>query len=93
MKRILLAFLLLLAIAGGKAQTYNNSWIDYSKTYYKFNVGSTGLYRISQPTLAAAGLGGTQAQHYKLFRNGQEVALFTSLASGVLHLTILSFTV
>jgi Peptidase family C25/CARDB len=85
MKRILLAFMLLFALTAAWSQTFNNSWIDYSKTYYKFSIGANGLYRISQPVLAAAGLGGTQAQHYKLFRNGQEVALYTSLASGVLN--------
>jgi hypothetical protein len=83
MKRNLLAFMLLFTIGTVSAQ-FNNNWIDYSKTYYKFSAGSTGLYRINQPVLAAAGLGSTQAQHYKLFRNGLEVPVYTSLTSGVL---------
>ena len=33
------------------AQVYNNEWIDYNKTYYKFKIGTTGLYRITQATL------------------------------------------
>ncbi len=82
MKRNLLTLMLLLIVTGLSAQTYNNGWIDYSKTYYKFSVGANGLYRIGQPALAAAGLGATQAQHFKLFRNGQEVPVFTSIASG-----------
>ena len=62
----------------------NNSWIDYSKTYYKFKVGKTGVYRISQPTLSAAGLGNTPAEQFQLWRNGEQVGLFTSVASGSL---------
>ena len=54
MKRILLLLLIAFSL-GAKAQVYNNEWIDYSKTYYKFKVGATGLYRITQPTLASIG--------------------------------------
>src|SRR5258706_11075053 len=83
MKRILL----ILFICSGflaKAQTYNNEWIDYSKTYFKFKVGSNGLYRISQATLNSLGLGSTPAQDLQLWRNGQEITLHTSVASGPL---------
>lgn len=66
------------------AQLYNNEWIDYSKTYYKFKVGATGVYRINQPVLAANGLGNTQVQQFQLWRNGVEVPLRTSIATGVL---------
>ena len=65
-----------------KAQVYNNEWIDYSKTYFKFKVGRTGLYRIPQTTLATAGLGSTPAEQFKLWRNGVEVPIFTSKATG-----------
>jgi hypothetical protein len=86
MKRILLT--LLIAITGllATAQTFpfNNEWIDYSKTYYKFKVGKTGLYRIPQASLAAIGIGGTPAEHFQLWRNGREVPLFTSVTSGPL---------
>ncbi len=84
MKRYLLSSLLLILSCAGFTQTYNNEWIDYSKTYYKFKVGSNGLYRIAQPTLASVGLGSTFAQHFQLWRNGLEVALYTSVASGSL---------
>ena len=83
MKTFFTVFLLLLTM-GLSAQSYNNEWIDYSKTYYKFKVGSNGLYRIPQSVLANAGLGGVQAQQFQLYRNGQEVPIYTSVASGVL---------
>ena len=67
-----------------EAQVYNNEWIDYTKPYYKFKLGSSGLYRISQATLNAVGLGSTPAENFQLWRNGQEVPLYTSIASGPL---------
>jgi len=83
MKKIF-TILLLLMSCGIYAQTYNNEWIDFSKTYYKFKVGADGLYRIPQSVIAAAGLANTPAQYFQLFRNGQEVPIFTSVASGLL---------
>jgi hypothetical protein len=83
MKKIF-TIILLLASFIIKAQVYNNEWIDFSKTYYKFKVGATGLYRIPQSVLATAGLGNVPAQNFQLFRNGQEVPIYTSAASGVL---------
>jgi hypothetical protein len=83
MKNIFTILLLLVSL-GLAAQNYNNEWIDYSKTYYKFKVGATGLYRISQPVLASAGMGGVPAQNFQLFRNGKEVPIYTSVASGPL---------
>ena len=83
MKRFV-TFLFLLAALNVAAQSYNNEWIDVSKTYYKFKVGATGLYRISSAVLAANGMSGVPAQNFQLFRNGQEVPIYTSVASGPL---------
>ena len=81
MKRFLL-FLLILAGLTAKAQVFNNEWIDYNKTYYKFKVGATGVYRISQGMLSSIGLGSTPAEHFQLWRNGEEVPLYTSVQAG-----------
>ncbi|HWB90257.1 MAG TPA: C25 family cysteine peptidase [Puia sp.] len=83
MKRFF-TFLILLVALQAAAQPYNNEWIDVSKTYYKFKVGATGLYRISASVLAANGMSGVPAQNFQLFRNGQEVPIYTSVASGPL---------
>jgi len=83
MKRILLVWLTILSLAVS-AQTYNNEWIDYSKTYYKFKVGATGLYRISQPVLASLNLQNTNADHFQLWRNGKQIPLYTSVQNNVL---------
>ncbi|HLG38655.1 MAG TPA: C25 family cysteine peptidase, partial [Chitinophagaceae bacterium] len=83
MKRIL-PLLLIACSLSAKAQVYNNEWIDYSKTYYKFKVAVTGLYRITQPTLSSIGLGSTPAEYFQLWRNGQEIPIYTSVQTGAM---------
>src|SRR5580704_10749645 len=80
--------LLLIGIAGcAIAQPYNNEWIDFSKTYYKFKVTADGLYRIPASVLANAGLSAADAKDFQLFRNGIEVPIYTSVSSGPLSPT------
>ena len=86
MKKILLVSLVFIS-AVGFAQPYNNSWIDYSKTYFKFNIGKNGLFRIQQSALNSIGLGNTPAEQFQLWRNGEEVSLYTSTATGPLSPT------
>jgi hypothetical protein len=83
MKTFFTVFILLVTL-GLSAQSYNNEWIDFSKTYYKFKVATNGLYRIPRSVLAGAGLQSVPAEQFQLFRNGQEVPIYTSVASGVL---------
>ena len=83
----------MIRIAGSAmAQPYNNEWIDFSKTYYKFKVTADGLYRIPASVLAGAGLSAADAKDFQLFRNGVEVPIYTSVSSGplVIRLTILN---
>lgn len=65
------------------AQNFNNEWIDYNKTYYKFKVGQNGLYRINQSQLINVGLGNVNAEYFQLWRNGEQVTIFTSKAVGL----------
>ena len=83
MKRILL-LLLTVASLSAEAQGYNNEWIDYNKTYYKFKVGSTGLYRITQTALATIGIDNTNADYFQLWRNGRQIPLYTSVQNAPL---------
>ncbi|MGB4845848.1 MAG: C25 family cysteine peptidase [Ferruginibacter sp.] len=83
MKKILLIPIITLLALTGYAQL-NNSWIDYSKTYYKFKLAKDTLSRISQPVLAAAGLGTVPAENFQLWRNGKEVRIYTSVPTGIL---------
>src|ERR1044072_5709053 len=81
MKKIVLGLLLIWGFMA-KAQVYNNEWIDYSKTYYKFKVGKTGLFRIAQSVLSSAGLGSTPAEYFQLWRNGKQIPIYTSISTG-----------
>ncbi|HVF97731.1 MAG TPA: C25 family cysteine peptidase, partial [Flavisolibacter sp.] len=83
MKKFLVGLTLLIGLAA-QAQVFNNEWIDYTKTYYKFRVGKDGVCRINGATLAAAGLNTATAENLQLWRNGAQVPLFTSVASGSL---------
>ncbi|MEP6928085.1 MAG: C25 family cysteine peptidase [Ginsengibacter sp.] len=83
MKKILLVSFVFIS-AAVFAQPYGNSWIDYSKTYFKFNVGKDGLFRIQQTVLNSFGLGNIPAEQFQLWKNGEEVSLYTSVATGPL---------
>ncbi|MEO5968143.1 MAG: hypothetical protein ABIP69_07775, partial [Ferruginibacter sp.] len=82
MKKILLP--LLLMISGFASAQLNNSWIDYSKTYFKFKISQDTLCRIYGGTLATAGLQNTPVEDFQLWRNGKEVRIYTSVSSGTL---------
>lgn len=80
------------------AQVYQNEWIDYNKTYYKFKVGpfgydivgapvKKGVVRINQPVLVAAGLSNIPAEQFQLWRDGEEVPLYISKTTGILSNT------
>lgn len=81
MKKLL--FIILLFAAQRTLAQYNNEWIDHNKTYYKFYIGATGLYRINGSALPAT-LASVPAEQFQVWRNGQQVALYTSVASGPL---------
>ncbi len=83
MKKCLLLFLLFAGLFA-RGQSYYNEWIDYSKTYYKFKVPATGLYRIAQPVLATAGLSTVPAEQFQLWRNGQQIPIYTTIQTGVM---------
>src|SRR5258706_17464 len=83
MTEFLLPLLIVFSLAAN-SQAYNNEWINYNRTYYKFKIGTTGLYRINQPTLAGLGIGSTPAEQFQLWRNGKQVPVYTSVQTGVM---------
>jgi hypothetical protein len=78
-KKFLLPILVLCAFTA--SAQLNNSWIDYNKTYYKFKIGADNICRIPQFVVASAGIGTTNADHFQLWRNGQQVRLYTSVTN------------
>lgn len=79
-KRIFQIICLIGLFTVAKAQPYGNEWIDYSKTYYKFKLGKTSLYRINYPTLISLGIPASDLKGtaFKLIRNGQQVPLYVT---------------
>ena len=83
MRKFLFGITFLLSAVTVCSQTYNNEWINFTQTYYKFKVGSNGLYRISQPALSSIGLAGISADRFQLWRNGKEITLSTTIPTGI----------
>ena len=65
-------------------QSFMNEWIDHSKTYYRFKVGSKGINRISKEQLTSLGIGEADAAHFQLWRRGEEIPIHTSAETGSL---------
>jgi hypothetical protein len=82
--RKLILVLLVCSISSAYCQ-FNNSWIDYSKTYYKFTLANDGLYRIPQSVIAGLGLSNINANDFQLWRNGEEVRIYTSVSNALLN--------
>lgn len=81
MKNILIIILFFSGLVA-TGQPYQNSWIRYGQSYYKFSVSAEGLYRIPQSVLQAAGLGNTPAEQFQLWRNGEEQPIYLSRQTG-----------
>ena len=98
MPRILLQFIcaitfyLLANLGQVKAQSYQNEWIKYGLTYFKFKISQDGLYRIDQPTLARLGLSQVPVAQFSLWRNGIEIPLYTSTHTVTPHISALLLT-
>jgi len=60
------------------AQPYNNSWINYSQKYYKFQISETGIYRIDSTALANSGvsISTLDPRNIQVFARGVELPIF-----------------
>ncbi len=69
-----------------RAQTYENSWINFNQKYFKVKVWQTGLYRITAAQLSANGISGSfpfnDTRRVQLFYNGQEQYIYVYDANG-----------
>ena len=77
MKKLTL-ILSLLITCFAQAQPYGNEWIDYSQQYYRFKVINTGLHRINQADLVAAGIpvSSFSSQNIQIFGREREIPLY-----------------
>lgn len=84
MKKYCIAILFFTFSLVAQAQ-YSNEWINYTQTYYKIKVPTTGLYRIPYNTLQSAGVS-LVGSYFALYNKGQEVPIYVS-TEGVLGST------
>ncbi|NRA11188.1 MAG: hypothetical protein HRT57_04445, partial [Crocinitomicaceae bacterium] len=59
------------------AQTYGNEWIDYSQSYYTFQIYETGIYKLDYATLDASGipLSAFQSDNIQIFGKEKEIPI------------------
>lgn len=64
----------------GQDTLYGNEWIDFSKTYFRIKVADDAVYRVDYQVLSDAGfpVGNVPASEWRLYRNGQQEAIFVS---------------
>ena len=82
--KLIFSILLSIIFLATNGQSYNNEWIDYSKTYYKFKVINEKVHRINFSVLQTAGLSTVPAENFQLFRNGEQVPLYVTTPTGPL---------
>jgi len=56
---------------------YDNDWIDFNKTYYKYYVEETGIHRISYTLLSLTDLP-LHSDSLRLFNKGEQVPIYVS---------------
>jgi hypothetical protein len=73
-----ISILLLLSTSFSFGQTFGNEWIDYSQSYYKFDIVQDGIYTIDYNTLNAAGIpvGTFQSENIQVFGKEKEIPIY-----------------
>jgi len=76
-KHIITLLFALLGFSSAFAQTYGNEWIEYNKTYYKFNVARQGIYRIPYSALSTLdNINTVQGSAFNLFNMGNTIPYY-----------------
>ena len=72
-----LGIILLFLVGAVGAQT-TNQWINYNQPYYRINIVSTGVYRVTAAQLEQAGIDiqNVSPDRFQLFRNGKQVRMW-----------------
>lgn len=60
------------------SQPFGNEWIDINQSYYRFSIPSTGIYKVTNAQLTAAGIpvSNFNPQNIQLFFKGEEIPCY-----------------
>ncbi|MCY7409021.1 MAG: hypothetical protein LH473_02015, partial [Chitinophagales bacterium] len=85
MKKLLPLLLLVVMIKPAFSQLYGNEWINFSQTYFKFQVITNGLYRLNYSTLKNFGvpIDNINGANIQIFNDGKEIPIYVS-STGIL---------
>lgn len=80
LKLLLPTFLFLLIGKYSVSQTYGNEWINYSQTYYKFQVLESGIFKLNYSDLSNASVptSSFSSANVQIFGKEKELPLFIS---------------
>lgn len=70
------------------SQPFGNEWIDFNQSYYRFSIPETGIYKVTNAQLIAAGIpvSNFSPQNVQLFYKGEEIACYIKgESSGVIE--------
>ena len=88
MYRGLFSWLFAIVVGTALGQPFGNEWIDYSKTYYRFDIATEGVYRIDSAALSNAGIPITTLDPnlIQIYARGEQVPIYLDGAQdGVLN--------
>ncbi|HEY9704704.1 MAG TPA: hypothetical protein V6C58_19840, partial [Allocoleopsis sp.] len=76
----LFAYTLSAQMWNGRDSIFGNEWIKEGQSYYKINIATDGVFRITGATLRTLGvpISSVTGSQFQLFKNGEEVTIFTS---------------
>src|SRR5690606_23327815 len=64
-----------------QSSVYGNEWINFNQSYFKFKIGTNGIYRIPFSLLSSHGLAAVPGAQFALYREGVEVPIYVSTSS------------
>jgi hypothetical protein len=84
MKKFYLLSLFVFYFTASHAQSYENSWINYSQPYYKIKVAQDGIYRLNLGTLNGSQIPASSwdASRIQIFKDGVEQYIYFYDAEG-----------
>jgi len=78
--KLLLRICLIFICTATYSQPFNNDWIVYDQSYYKFKISEEGIYRISRQTLIESNVpvSSIDPRNISIYAKGEEIPIYFS---------------